>query len=80
MAAIFSSDSLGMHLAIAQRVPSVSFFAPTSADEINTFGFGEKVVSLSADYCSYRPDADNTSLTGERLMEAFCTLEERLPI
>ena len=31
---------------------------------------GEKVASTSPDYCSYRPDADNSSITPERLVEA----------
>src|SRR5262249_49488124 len=49
-----SSDSLAMHLAIAQGVPTVAFFAPTSAAEIDDFGHVLKVVSTAADYCSYR--------------------------
>jgi heptosyltransferase-2 len=68
---IISSDSLALHLAIAQAVPSVSFYAPTSAAEINTFGFGIKVLSTAADYCSYKPDADNSSLTAERVFSAW---------
>ena len=38
--AIITADTLALHLAIAQGIPSVSFFAPTSAAEINTFGRG----------------------------------------
>jgi heptosyltransferase-2 len=78
MAALITSDSLALHLAIAQRVPSVSYYAPTSAAEINTFGLGEKVTSLSPDYCSYGPNADNTSLTADRILQAFDTLRSRL--
>ena len=52
---VFSTDSLGLHLAISQRVPNLSFFAPTSAQEIDTFGTGIKVVSEGTDYCSYQP-------------------------
>jgi len=69
--AIVTSDSLALHLAVAQRVPSVSFYAPTSAAEINLFGCGEKVVSTAPDYCCYRPDADNSSITAERLLVAL---------
>ena len=58
-----SSDSLAMHLAIAQGVPTVAFFAPTSAVEIDDFGRLLKVASTSADYCSYRKDADNSTIT-----------------
>lgn len=67
---LVSSDSLAMHLAIAQHVPTVAFFSPTSAPEIDDFGRVEKVLSLSPDYCSYRPDADNSTITAARLLEA----------
>jgi len=67
---LVTSDSLGMHVAIARAVPVVAFFAPTSAAEIELYDAGEKVVSTSADYCSYRTDADNSSITAERLAEA----------
>ena len=67
---LVSSDSLAMHLAIARRVPVVAFFAPTSAAEIELYGLGEKVESTAHDACSYRPDADNSSITVERLAAA----------
>ena len=67
---LISSDSLALHLAVSQRVPVVSFFAPTSAAEIELYGRGEKVQSTAPDYCSYRPDADTLTLTVERLADA----------
>jgi heptosyltransferase-2 len=67
---IITSDSLALHLAIAQGVPNVSFYAPTSAAEINTFGSGRKVISQAVDYCSYKADADNRSITAERVSAA----------
>jgi heptosyltransferase-2 len=69
-----TSDSLALHLAAGQGVPTVSFFAPTSAAEIGTFGNGIKVVSTSPDYCNYRPDADTSSITVERLVDAVQAL------
>jgi heptosyltransferase II len=63
-----SCDSLAMHLAIAQSVPTVAFFAPTSAAEIDGFGHVTKLISTAPDYCSYRRDADNSSITAERLL------------
>jgi heptosyltransferase-2 len=57
-----------MHLAIAQDVPTLAFFAPTSAVEIDGFGRVQKVVSTAPDYCSYRSDADNSSVTAGRLL------------
>ncbi len=67
---LVSSDSLAMHVAIARRVPVVAFFAPTSAAEIELYGRGEKVASTAPDACSYRPDADNSTLTVDRLAGA----------
>ena len=67
---LITSDSLALHMAIAQGVQIVSFFAPTSAAEIELYGLGEKVVSTASDYCSYKPDADNSSISVERLLEA----------
>ncbi|TAK48591.1 MAG: lipopolysaccharide heptosyltransferase family protein [Xanthobacteraceae bacterium] len=71
---MISSDSLAMHLAISQRIPTVAFFSPTSAAEIDGFDRVEKVISLAPDYCSYRKDADNASITHGRLLDALNTL------
>lgn len=66
---MITSDSLAMHLAISQGVPTLAFFAPTSADEIDGFGRVAKVVSTATDYCSYRKDADNHSITATAILE-----------
>jgi heptosyltransferase-2 len=71
---MITSDSLAMHLAISQDVPTLAFFAPTSADEIDDFGRVAKVVSTAADYCSYRKDADNRSITCEAILKALSEL------
>jgi heptosyltransferase-2 len=68
---VVSSDSLALHLAIAQHVPFTAFFSPTSAVEIDDWGIGTKVTSTAPDYCSYRKDADNSSITTDRIMEAI---------
>jgi heptosyltransferase-2 len=67
---VVSSDSLALHMAVAQDVRVVAFFAPTSAAEIELYGLGEKIASTAPDYCSYRPDADNSTITVERLCAA----------
>lgn len=67
---LVTSDSLALHVAIARRIPVVAFFAPTSAAEIELYGRGESVRSMAPDYCSYRPDADSSTLTAERLVSA----------
>jgi heptosyltransferase-2 len=68
---LISSDSLAMHLAIAQHVPTLCFFSPTSANEVDNFSYVKKVISTSIDYCSYEKNADNSSITADRLFEAF---------
>ena len=68
---IISSDSLALHLAIAQKIKTVSFFSPTSSAEIGTFGTGIKLKSLSDDYCSYVPNADNSTITAERIIKGI---------
>lgn len=65
---LVTTDSLALHLAVAQSVPNLSFYAPTSAAEIETFGTGTKLLSTAPDYCSYRGDADNSSITAARLL------------
>lgn len=65
---VISSDSLALHLAISQGKKNLSFYAPTSAAEIGTFGSGRKLLSTGADYCSYRKDTDNSSITADRLI------------
>ena len=66
---IITTDSLGMHLAIANNINHLSFFSPTSAEEIDTFGYGIKVSSTSDDYCTYKAHTDNSSLSYNRLFE-----------
>ena len=68
---VFSTDSLGLHFAIAQGVPNLFYYAPTSTVEIDTFGGGVKIVSLRPDYCSHSPSADNSTLTAERVTKAW---------
>jgi len=76
-ALLITSDSLALHLAITQKVPLLAFFAPTPAHEIELYGRGEAVVSTAPDYASYRPDADTSTLTVERLAPAALRVLER---
>ncbi len=66
---VITTDSLALHLAISQKVRNLSFFAPTPSEEIGTFGRGVKIASLADDYCSYRKDADNSTITATRLFD-----------
>lgn len=74
---MISSDSLSMHLAIAQGVPTIVFFAPTSAAEIDSFGICEKLISTAPDYCSYAKNCDNSSITAARLIDKISGLRMR---
>ena len=65
---LVTTDSLCLHLAVGQQVPTVAFFTPTSAAEIENLSYIRKLKSLSDDYCSYKPDADNSTITSERIM------------
>ena len=65
---LVTSDSLALHVALAQNVRVVAFFAPTSLAEIELYGLGESIQSTAPDYCSYQPDADNSTITPERLL------------
>ena len=66
---LITSDTLALHLAIAQKVKTISYYAPTSAVEIDTFGNGEKIISEKEDYCSYNPFVDNSTITAEKILE-----------
>lgn len=55
---VVSSDSLALHVAVANGVPVVGFFGPTSAAEIDLFGLGHKVVTPLPCKCCYRPECD----------------------
>jgi heptosyltransferase II len=68
---LISSDSLALHLAIAQGIAFTAFFSPTSAAEIDDWGIGTKVASTAPDYCSYRKDANNSTITADRIIEAI---------
>lgn len=66
---LITSDTLALHLAIAQNIPTVSYYSATSAAEIDTFGLGEKIQSTAKDYCNYTRNADNSTITADRILE-----------
>jgi heptosyltransferase-2 len=72
---IVTSDSLALHLAIGQAKMSLSFYAPTSAAEIECFNLGVKVVSSKDDYCSYKKEVDTSDITAVRI---YSTLIEHI--
>jgi ADP-heptose:LPS heptosyltransferase len=58
--AVVSGDTLGMHAAIAARVPCIVLFGPTCAQEIDLFGRGEKLRTRLACAPCYRRQCDVT--------------------
>ena len=67
---LVTSDSLALHMAVAQGCKTVAFFAPTSPHEIELYGLGEKVISTAPDAGNYARDTDNSTITGERVAGA----------
>lgn len=59
IAVMVSGDTLAMHIAIARRKHLVVMFGPTSADEIELYGRGEKIQSTQMDcLCCYLTACD----------------------
>jgi len=55
---VVTGDTLGMHLAIAARVPVVVMFGSTCAPEIELYGRGEKIVTPIGCHPCYRRSCD----------------------
>jgi len=48
-----SSDSLALHLVVAQKIPFLSLLTATSASGIDDYDLGIILISKD-DYCSYK--------------------------
>jgi heptosyltransferase-2 len=53
---VVTGDSLGMHLAIAEKRPVVALFGPTCAQEIELYGRGEVITAASHCAPCYRSE------------------------
>lgn len=51
---LITSDTLALHIATALKKRIVSFFGPTSAEEIDLYGQGVKIKPLSDCYCCFQ--------------------------
>lgn len=49
-----TTDSLGLHIALALKRKTIALIGPTSPAEIDMYGLGDKIVSKSKDVCSYK--------------------------
>lgn len=56
-----TSDSLGMHIAIALKRKIIALFGPTSASEIELYGLGVKIQAKSNCLVCYKPDCKATN-------------------
>lgn len=55
---VVTGDTLALHLALAMNRPVVTFFGPTSPDEIELFGMGEKLVPQMDCLVCYKETCD----------------------
>lgn len=53
---MITTDSLGLHLALALKRKVVCLVGPTSPSELEMFGLGEKVIAKSSCVCCYNSD------------------------
>ena len=51
-----TTDSLGLHVALALKRKTICLVGPTSANELGMYGLGEKVVAKSPCVCCYKSD------------------------
>jgi len=77
-----TSDTLGMHLAVALKRKIVAYFSPTSAAEIELFGLGKKIIARHECYCCYKEDCNaNNSVSIEEIFKVAQELiKEKLAI
>jgi len=57
---IVTSDSLGLHIALALKRKVVVLFGPTSVSEIETYALGEKLFPLKKVCCFYKNECYST--------------------
>jgi len=51
-----TSDSLGLHIALALKRETICLVGPTSAAELDMYGLGKKVIAKSKCICCYKKD------------------------
>ncbi len=55
---VITTDSLGLHVALALKRKTICLIGPTSPSEIDMCGLGEKVIAGSKEVCSYKTESD----------------------
>lgn len=51
-----TSDTLGLHIALGLKRKTIVLLGPTSANEIDMYGLGEKIIAKSKCTCCYKSD------------------------
>lgn len=51
-----TTDSLGLHIALALKRKTICLIGPTSSSEIDMYGLGEKIIAKSKCICCYKKD------------------------
>ena len=77
-----TTDSLGLHIALALKRKTICLFGPTSNSEIDMHGLGEKVIAKSSCLCCYtstcksmeKINIDKVMQKVEKVMERKITL------
>jgi heptosyltransferase II len=66
-----TSDTLGLHVALALKRKTICLIGPTSSAEISMYGIGEKVISDSPKVCSYSSSCESMKKISQgKIMEA----------
>ncbi|KHO55489.1 MAG: heptosyltransferase II [archaeon GW2011_AR19] len=55
---VITTDSLGLHVALALKRKTICLIGPTSSSEIDLYNLGEKIIAKSKDVCSYKTETD----------------------
>jgi ADP-heptose:LPS heptosyltransferase/glycosyltransferase involved in cell wall biosynthesis len=55
---VISTDSFGLHVALALKRKVIALIGPTSPAEIDLYNLGNKIVAKSSDVCSYKTKTD----------------------
>lgn len=74
--AFITTDSLGLHLALALKRKTICLVGPTSSSEIDMYSLGEKIVPKSKCLCCYKKDCK--SMEKIDLNEIFAKFEKLL--
>lgn len=77
-----TSDTLGLHIALALKRKTIALFGPTSSSEISLYGLGKKVIAKSNCLCCYKKDCKSMIKinVNEIIQEAKKLLNQKITI